>query len=434
MAARKDKKEADKDKDESRRKEKKARLSLGDKLKSKGSGGSKGLADKIVKKAKLNTNFNEKEKSQTKSTPKPEANRTSTGGGGGKSSGCYNHLNKSRRSRRPGRPRRQCGSDDDSDSGTDHEGGLTPESAEKVYSATYVEDYIDCIEHLDGVSRSTSKIVQNHCELVGILNEVESELFQLLGEDDANLDLDNLTQRQKDAIIKMDELLQQSSSVGDLSSNMSNDVSEVMDEKLRILKIDSDNLDRVLGKSDNKTPKSGISNLKKVSINPEPLRSSARSHGSIFDPGRIQAALANPLVSSLNVSAGDVYTLDKSLLEDCTRYRTCKFRNPPQYVPTITRPTKIQSPTSQDKKSATDEKVESAKKNSGTQLKKSSSATKIQTGKSVANSESAGSDTTSASGSGEENSSDEPTYCICNKVRPNANQNQGFKLHIIGID
>ncbi|CAL8072223.1 unnamed protein product [Orchesella dallaii] len=395
----------------------KGKLNLVDKQKMKATGKSKVLVETKVKKSKasLNSKEVEKEKLQTKSTTKPEDSKPSTSTTGRKSTGCsHSRVSKSRRYRRPGRPRRRCCSEDESGSETDHEGGLTPESAEQVYSATYVEDYIDSIEHLDGVARSTSRIVENHCELLGFLKEMGSELQQFVGEDEDNLDLDNLSQRQKDAVSKMEHLLQQSQCLGDSSTHLSQDVADAIDEKFRILKIDTENLDRVMGNNDNRTPKKGAPNLKKVSINPEPLKSSAvRSLGSFFDSGCEQSVCVNSDANT-STASGEMFNFDESLLEGCTRYRTCKFKNPPQYVPSTRPSMKTQTPSSQEKNSSTstEEKIDSAKKEGGLLPKKSSSTTSIRTGNSVANSVSVESDNSTEE---EESSSDEPTYCLCDK-------------------
>jgi len=173
---------------------------------------------------------------------------------------------------------------------------------------------------------------------------------------------------------------------------------------------------------DDRTPRKGT---RKISINPEPFISPAiRSLASFSDtlrpPASPSTTIGSSGSSSSTLSAGDMFSLDQSLLEGCTRYRTCKFRNSPKRVsaaPPRPPSSRAKAKSSHDNSSATGNKVESSKKDKGTPVKvqKSSSATKVQ--------EAELKDTGSLSDSGEStavgddsSSEEEPKYCLCNKV------------------
>lgn len=146
---------------------------------------------------------------------------------------------------------------------------LNHAAAEALYSATYVEDYLDCVENMpDDLQRSLSQIRELDVRYQEILRELESHQESMKRES-----LDSMTR--KKLLNHIQRSLIRTQEIGDEKLQIVQQILDLIENKSKQLEIDYKNLDFGKDQENAEPPK----------VDPQPERTSKRARRQRHDGG-----------------------------------------------------------------------------------------------------------------------------------------------------
>ncbi|ODN06243.1 Inhibitor of growth protein 1 [Orchesella cincta] len=121
---------------------------------------------------------------------------------------------------------------------------LNQQALEALYSATYVEDFIDCNDNMgDDLIRQTTRMFEMGSNYMTYIRELETAMAILLGDDDSDhIAPDQLIGDKKKAVFRLQQVLITAQDTGDDSLQVMQGMQDHIENKTRQLDVDRKNL------------------------------------------------------------------------------------------------------------------------------------------------------------------------------------------------